>query len=135
MQYTYLQDYIITQEKIDKAIKEKSIRKFRHMFYPLSATDIHEAVQSFDPFPVELKTFYEEIGFGNFHCNKEYVNCLLDPHSLVHINQRKYRYNYDKIPSAPEPSVSNTSPHIATGNNKIPTGSWLLEDDDNFIIS
>ncbi len=91
MQYTYLQDYIITQEKINKAIKEKSIRKLRHMFYPLSATDIHEAVQSFDPFPVELKAFYEEIGFGNFHCNKEYVNCLPDPYSLVHINQRKYR--------------------------------------------
>ncbi len=96
MQYSFLQDYIITQEKIDKAIKEKSIRKFRHMFYPLSATDIHEAVRSFDPFPIELKAFYEKIGFGNFHCNKEYVNCLLDPHSLVHVNQRKYRYSYDK---------------------------------------
>lgn len=96
MQYIFLEEYIITQEKIDKAIKEKSIRKLRHMFYPLSATDIHAAVQSFDPFPVELKTFYEEIGFGNFHCNKEYVNCLSDPHSLIHINQQKYRYSYDK---------------------------------------
>ena len=96
MQYSFLQDYIITQEKIDKAIKEKSIRKLRHMFYPLSATDIHTAVQSFNPFPVELKTFYEEIGFGYFHCNREYVNCLSDPHSLIHINQRKYRYRYDK---------------------------------------
>jgi hypothetical protein len=96
MYYSDLQEYIITQEKLNKAIKDKSIRKLRHMFYPLSVNDMNTALQSFDPFPVELKTFYEEIGFGNFHCNKEYVNCLLDPHSLVHINQQKYRYRYDK---------------------------------------
>jgi hypothetical protein len=96
MCYPFLQEYIITQEKIDEAIKEKSIRKLRHMFYPLSATDINAALTAFDPFPIELKTFYEKIGFGNFHCNKEFVNCLIDPHSLVHINQQKYRYRYDK---------------------------------------
>ena len=96
MQYPYLQDYILTQEKVDLAIKEKSIRKLRHVFYPLSTNDIKVALESFNPFPVELKTFYEEIGFGNFHCNREYVNCLLDPHSLVYINRQMYRFRYDK---------------------------------------
>ncbi|MDR2969371.1 MAG: hypothetical protein LBV32_07180 [Tannerellaceae bacterium] len=226
MQYTFLENYIITQEKIDKAIKEKSIRKLCHMFYPLSAADIDAAVQAFDPFPVELKTFYEEIGFGNFHCNKEYVNILLDPHSLVHVNGQKYRYSYDKeveralveghliffrthlyqyltiekkdhngknaiyykkekiadslhsfikdydgnrdslqydikhidtaeikkgIPQATlrntfvytkvaenkqtdKPSGSNASPNKATGNNGISIGSWLLEDDNSFVV-
>lgn len=41
----------------------------------------------------------------------------------------------EEKPSIPKPSVLNASPDISTGNNKTSIGSWLLEDDDNIIIS
>jgi hypothetical protein len=57
---------------------------------------IAEALAMFDPFPWELKLFYEEMGFGFMHRKKGEINLLLDPTSLVNINLL-LGYNKDDV--------------------------------------
>lgn len=64
----------------------KEVVKFKHYFFHLDSDDIQASYETFQPFPVELKVFYEEIGFGYFYCNKERVNRIFDPMTLVQVN-------------------------------------------------
>ncbi|GHT64769.1 hypothetical protein AGMMS50239_23100 [Bacteroidia bacterium] len=94
MTYPFLHDYILSQEYI-ATLKPKELGKLRHNFHPLQEEVINEALTAFDPFPIELKNFYREIGFGYFHCDKERVNRILDPYSLIQMNNLEDRFLYD----------------------------------------
>jgi hypothetical protein len=60
--------------------------KYPHHFYAPYPEDLPKALQTFDPFPAKLKTFYEQIGIGFIHWRKGLINRLLDPVSLVLVN-------------------------------------------------
>ncbi|MDR3338482.1 MAG: hypothetical protein LBT25_00050, partial [Candidatus Symbiothrix sp.] len=92
--FPFLHNYILSQEFI-ATLKPKELRKLRHNLYALPDHVIQEALDAFDPFPVELKTFYQEIGFGYFHCNKERVNRILDPYSLIQMNRQEDHFKFD----------------------------------------
>ena len=70
--------------------------KFRHHFYAPYSEDLPKALETLNPFPYELKVFYEEIGFGFMHRRKGKVNRILDPVSLVLVNLRQDECRYDK---------------------------------------
>jgi hypothetical protein len=94
MNYTYLHDFILSQENL-ATHKPKEWGKLRHNFYALDEEVLNEALTAFDPFPDELKNFYQEIGFGYFYCNKEGANRILDPYSLIAMNKLEGRFAYD----------------------------------------
>ncbi len=94
MTYPYLHDYILSQAYIE-TLKPKELGKLQHNFYALPEDAIQKALMTFEPFPAELKLFYQEIGFGFFHCNKERVNRILDPYSLIMMNRLDDRFAYD----------------------------------------
>jgi hypothetical protein len=85
MDFSFLKKYQIIAQDLTPQ-DAKAIGKFRHCFFPVAEIDIMDALHTFDLFPQELKTFYEEIGFGFFHRRKGDVNCLLDPLSLINTN-------------------------------------------------
>lgn len=82
---SFLKDYLIDQSIIENR-RMKEVVKFKHYFFHLDSDDIQASYETFQPFPVELKVFYEEIGFGYFYCNKERVNRIFDPMTLVQVN-------------------------------------------------
>jgi hypothetical protein len=94
MTYPIFHDYILSEETVAEH-NPKELGKFRHNFYALQESAIQDALGVFDPFPVELKQFYEEIGFGYFHCNKERANRIFDPYSLIMMNRLEDRFEYD----------------------------------------
>jgi hypothetical protein len=82
MTYSFLQEFILTKGYI-KSLEPKEkerLGKLRHKFYVLEDEIIQEALNLFEPFPVELKQFWQEIGFGYFHCNRERANRIFDPY-------------------------------------------------------
>ena len=94
MNYPYLHDFILSEGFV-ASLKPKELKKLRHNFFALPEEVINEALTTFNPFPLELKQFYREIGFGYFHCNKERVNRILDPYSLIQMNRLEDRFMYD----------------------------------------
>ena len=94
MNYPFFHDYILSKEYIE-TLKTKKLVKLRHNFFSLQEEVINEAITAFDPFPVELEIFYREIGFGYFHSDKERVNRILDPYSLVKMNCLFDRFQND----------------------------------------
>ena len=102
MVFSFLKKYQIIAKDLTPS-QAKSIGKYRHCFFPVPEIDIGEALTAFDPFPLELKQVYEEIGFGFFHRRKGDINCLLDPLSLKGANlQLGYFKNDDYINQALE---------------------------------
>ena len=93
--YSFLQKYKLSKDLL-ASTEVKTIMKFRHHFYTTYEVDLPLAYERLDPFPYELKTFYEEIGFGFMHCRKGEINRILDPVSLVIINLLEGEYLYDK---------------------------------------
>lgn len=81
----FLNNYLIDQSIIENNRIQKIVN-FKHCFFHLNISDIQDAYEIFQPFPFELKVFYEEIGFGYFYCNKERVNRIFDPMTLVQVN-------------------------------------------------
>jgi hypothetical protein len=94
-QYSFLQEYRLSKALFATA-EIKTIMKFRHHFYTPYGVDLPMAYERLNPFPCELKTFYEEIGFGFMHCRKGEINRILDPVSLVIINLLEGEFRYDK---------------------------------------
>lgn len=82
---SFLTDYLIDQSVTENR-RMKEVVKFKHNFFHLNSDEIQIFCETFHPFPVELKIFYEEIGFGYFYCNKERVNRIFDPMTLVQVN-------------------------------------------------
>jgi hypothetical protein len=97
MTYPFLQEFILTKEYIESLEpKEKErLGKLRHKFYILEDKVIQEALNILEPFPAELKQFWQEIGFGYFHCNRERANRIFDPYSLTQMNNLEDRFKYD----------------------------------------
>lgn len=87
MNFAFLHSYKIDPLKVDIS-EAKEIGTLRHLFYAVPEIDIKEALTTFNPFPVELLNFYNELGFGFFHRRKGKLNILLDPMSLVNTNLR-----------------------------------------------
>jgi len=94
MYFKFLHPYKINPLQITADEAKETTRK-KHLFFPVLRSDFEEALKKFDPFPVELKAFYKEIGFGFFHRKKGKLNILLDPISLVNINLQLGYYKND----------------------------------------
>ncbi len=94
MEYTFLQEYRISQE-LFATTGIKTVTKFRHYFYVPDKADLLMAYERLNPFPLELKTFYEEIGYGFMH-RKGGINRMLDPVSLTVLNLLEGEYKYDR---------------------------------------
>jgi hypothetical protein len=94
MPYSYLQEYKLSESVFARLGVEK-VMKFCHHFYTPHKIDLSKAYNNLDPFPVELKLFYETIGFGFMHRKDGVVNRILDPVSLFMINllQDDFHYN------------------------------------------
>lgn len=86
--YSFLQQYRLDSANMD-AGEAKAYSTKRHIFFPVPDLYIEQAVKAFEPFPQELLSFYQEIGFGFFHRKKSIGNCLLDPMSVAYINQNE----------------------------------------------
>lgn len=88
MYFSFLEDYKIAYEFVDKQ-RVKSIGRLRHLFYTLPEFQIQEAINTFNPFPEELKIFYNEIGFGFMNRAKlgKFDN-LFDPMTLIYTNNQ-----------------------------------------------
>jgi hypothetical protein len=74
----------------------KTVMKYPHHFYTPYPEDLPKALETFVPFPAELKAFYEQVGFGFMHRRKGKINRLLDPVSLILVNLRLDECRYDK---------------------------------------
>jgi len=94
MTYPFFYDFILSGAYLE-TLKPKEWGKLQHNFYALQEDVIQEAITAFDPFPAELKQFYQEIGFGYFHCNKERANRIFDPYSLIMMNRLEDRFAFD----------------------------------------
>jgi hypothetical protein len=89
MIFPFLEHYKLSPELITES-GAKSIGRLRHNFFALPEFQIREALTAFNPFPEELKSFYEEIGFGFMHRAKlGKINILFDPMSLIYTNQQR----------------------------------------------
>lgn len=96
MNFTFLHSYKIDPQDVDVS-KAREIGHLRHLFYAVPEIGIKEAWAMFNPFPVELLNFYNEVGFGFFHRRKGKLNVLLDPVSLVNTNLRLGYFNDDPL--------------------------------------
>ena len=85
MNFSFLKKYQIIAKDLTPE-EAKSVSKYRHCFFPVAEIDMMDALAAFDPFPLELKLFYQETGFGFFHRRKGDINYLLDPLSLINTN-------------------------------------------------
>ena len=94
MTYTYLQKYKLKDSYFAELGIEKTM-KLNHHFYTPHEIDLSKAYDKLIPFPVELKIFYETIGFGFMHRKNGDVNRIFDPVSLFMINllQDDFQYN------------------------------------------
>ena len=92
--YSFLKEYIFHEELFEND-GVKSVMKFPHHFYTPHPVYMEKALAAIDPFPKELKCFYEEIGYGFMHRKSEKINRLFDPVSLMMINllQEDFKYN------------------------------------------
>ena len=94
--FSFLEEFILREELFEGNGIEK-VMKYPHHFYTPYPEDLPKALEIFNPFPFELKVFYEQIGFGFMHRRKGKINRLLDPVSLVLVNLRQDECRYDKI--------------------------------------
>ena len=94
--FSFLEEYKLREDLFEGKGIEK-VMKYPHHFYAPYPEDLPKALETFDPFPYELKVFYEQIGFGFMHRRKGKINRLLDPVSLVLVNLRRDEYRYDKF--------------------------------------
>ena len=94
--FSFLEEYKLKEDLFEEKGLEK-VMKYRHHFYMPYPEDLPKALATFDPFPVELKAFYEQTGFGFMHRRKGKSNRLLDPISLILINLRQDECKYDKF--------------------------------------
>jgi hypothetical protein len=68
---------------------------YKHILFPLKKEEIYNVYSLFQ-IPIELKIFYEEIGYGFFfRKNSSFFNRLLDPFSFKQINLREDFYEFD----------------------------------------
>lgn len=96
MDFSFLNEFKLS-EAVIKERGMKKVCKLKHNFFSLPEYDMQEVFNTFTPFPVELKQFYQEIGFGFFHINRGRIHRILDPQSLIFINQQRDEYKRDKI--------------------------------------
>ena len=94
--FSFLEEYKLREELFDDTGVEK-VMKYPHHFYTPYPEDLPKALETFNPFPVELKAFYEQIGFGFMHRRKGKINRILDPVSLILVNLRLDECKYDKV--------------------------------------
>jgi hypothetical protein len=88
MYFSFLEKFIVAS-KTYEAREAKAIGRLRHIFFVLPELLIQEALQTFNPFPEELKTLYYEIGFGFMHRGKSgKFNQLFDPKTLIYTNNQ-----------------------------------------------
>ena len=93
--FTFLEEYKLREELFEGKGIEK-VMKYKHHFYTPYPEDLPKALGTFNPFPSELKAFYEQIGFGFMHRRKGKINRLLDPISLILVNLQQDECRYDK---------------------------------------
>ncbi|GHT15300.1 antitoxin YxxD [Bacteroidia bacterium] len=93
--FSFLEEYKLREDLFEGNGVEK-VMKYTHHFYTPYPEDIPKALETFNPFPVELKAFYEQIGFGFMHRRKGKLNRVLDPVSLILVNLRQDECRYDK---------------------------------------
>jgi hypothetical protein len=94
--FSFLEEYKLHEDLFEGKGVEKAM-KYRHHFYTPYPEDIPKALETFNPFPLELKAFYEQIGYGFMHRRKGKINRILDPVSLILVNLRLDECRYDKF--------------------------------------
>jgi len=88
MYFSFLENYIIAPKFYEEK-EARAIGRTHHFFYALPEYQIQEAINTFRPFPEELKTLYCEIGFGFMHRAKSgKFNFLFDPMTLIYTNNQ-----------------------------------------------
>jgi len=105
--FSFLEEYIL-HEGLFEGEGLEQVMKYPHHFYTPYPEDIPKALAAFDPFPYELKIFYEQIGYGFMHRRKGEINRLLDPVSLILVNLMQDECRYDK-------KIKETLTHYDTG--------------------
>ena len=93
--FSFIEEYKLREDLFEGKGIEK-VMKYPHHFYTPYPADLPKALETFNPFPFELKVFYEQIGFGFMHRRKGKINRLLDPVSLILVNLRQEECRYDK---------------------------------------
>lgn len=82
-------------EPNEKKVDEAPYKTYEHVFFPLGKDEISD-IDTLITIPLELKQFYQNIGYGFlFFREKIAVNRLLDPFSFMQINLRKDFYELD----------------------------------------
>lgn len=94
--FSYFEQYKL-REELFEGNGVGTVMKYPHHFYTPYPEDLPKALETFVPFPAELKAFYEQVGFGFMHRRKGKVNRLLDPVSLILVNLRRDECRYDKV--------------------------------------
>lgn len=87
--FDFLKEYVVANESV------KSDQT--PIFYPLKSEEIEEAEDLLKmKFPKELKSFYEEIGYGFLAASsKFFFNRFMDPFSVADFRLRQDIYEYD----------------------------------------
>lgn len=88
MTFDFIDNCIIKYQEIEES-DIKRVGRLKHCFYSVPDLYIRKAITTFDPFPVELREFYETVGFGFMNRRKNIGNCIIDPMSLVYINKQE----------------------------------------------
>ena len=96
MKYTFLNKFKIAYKEVEES-EAKRIGRLKHCFFSLPELYIQKAILDLDPFPIELRELYEEVGFGFLHRGKNTGSCLIDAMSLIYINTREGYLVADKV--------------------------------------
>ena len=87
----FLKEFVLPNEKESN---NPIYENYKHILFPLSENKI-EKINAIFSIPFELKSFYEEIGYGFFYHSGNSFNRLLDPFSFKQINLREDFYEFD----------------------------------------
>ncbi len=91
-EFTFLYQYIFPSEK---EVNNSAFSNYKHNFFPLNPNIINE-IDKIIKIPLELKKFYNEVGYGFFFCEEKIAHDrLLDVNSFKIINLREDYYEFD----------------------------------------
>ncbi len=90
--FSFLEQYILPSTSEEERDKNKDYKHFLFM----STSQVINSVNSTLPIPIELKQFFENVGYGFFfQQDKISFDSLLNPNSFKIINLREEYYEFD----------------------------------------
>ncbi len=90
--FSFLTRYVLPSASIEVREQHKHLK---HFLFPLDKKIIEETEENIF-IPVELKKFYQQVGYGFFFQENKYsINTFLDPDTFKSINLRSEPYEFD----------------------------------------